>query len=49
LFDKGELHNTSLTGCAKYIMATAKDYNVHAYAAELDFQTKKYLTVLIHP
>ena len=36
-FGKGELHKTSLTGYAKHVMITAKDYDIRACAAELDF------------
>ena len=37
LFGKGELRKTSLTGYAKYVMVTVKDYNIRARAAELEF------------
>ena len=36
-FGKGELYKSSLTGYAKHIIITAKDYNIRARAAELDF------------
>jgi hypothetical protein len=48
-FGKGELHTTSLTGCAKHIMITAKDYDIRARAAELDFRTKRHPIVLKTP
>ena len=37
LFSKEELYKTSLTSYAKYIIFTAKDYNVYAYTVKLDF------------
>lgn len=48
-FGKGELHKTSLTSCAKHVMITAKDYNIRARAAELDFRTKRHPMVLENP
>jgi len=48
-FSKGELHKTSLTGCAKHVMVTARDYNIRACTAELNFQTKRHPLVIKHP
>jgi len=47
--DKGTLRKISLTGCAKHVKVTTKEYDQRARKAELDFRTKRHPKVIEHP
>ncbi|XTI91166.1 hypothetical protein V2W45_1414102 [Cenococcum geophilum] len=46
---KGELYKLSLTGCAKHIEVTARDYDTRACATEIAFRLKRHPIAIHYP